>query len=49
MLGRVVVTTLRPGVERRGMVAPGGLLDRITTLTFLPGFEPAEKGLGERE
>lgn len=49
VLGRVVVTTLRPGVERRGMVAPGGLLDRITTLTFLPGFEPAEKGLGERE
>lgn len=43
VLGRVVVTTLRPGVERRGMVAPGGLLDRVVTLTFLPGFEPAEK------
>ncbi|OON90131.1 hypothetical protein B0D78_00650 [Pyramidobacter sp. C12-8] len=47
VVGRVVVTTLRPGVERRGMVAPGGLLDRVTTLTFLPGFEPAEKGLGD--
>ena len=47
VLGRVVVTTLRPGVERRGSVDPGGLLGRITTLTFLPGFEPAEKGLGD--
>ena len=47
VVGRVVVTTLRPGVERRGMVAPGGLLDRVATLTFLPGFEPAEKGLGD--
>ena len=47
VVGRVVVTTLRPGAERRSSVDPGGLLGRVVTLTFLPGFEPAEKGLGD--
>lgn len=40
VIGRTVVTTLRPGAERPD-VAPEGLLPRVTTLTFLPGFSPA--------
>lgn len=41
--GTYFVAVVRTGVERRGSVDPGGLFGRAVTLTFLPGFEPAEK------
>ncbi len=42
VLGRTVITTLAPGVERADIVRPDSLTSRLTALTFLPGFAPEE-------
>ncbi|PIE54433.1 MAG: hydrolase Nlp/P60 [Dethiosulfovibrio peptidovorans] len=42
ILGRTVITSLRPGIERKD-VAKEGLLPKVRTITFLPGFDGTEK------
>lgn len=41
ILGRTVVTTLQPGIERDD-VAKEGLLPKVRTITFIPGFDGTE-------
>ncbi len=42
VIGRTVITTLDPGAERTGLVVRGRLAERMTALTFLPGFGAEE-------
>ncbi len=37
VIGKAVVTTLRPGSEQAAIASPDSLLDRLTALTILPG------------
>ena len=37
VVGKAVVTTLRPCVERPDICAPGSMLDRMQRVTVLPG------------
>ena len=41
ILGRTVITTLQPGIERND-VAKEGLLPKVRTITFIPGFDGTE-------
>lgn len=41
VLGRTVITSLQPGIERND-VAKEGLLPKVRTITFLPGFDGTE-------
>lgn len=49
VIGKAVVTTMRPGVEHSNISTPAGLLDRIAGLAVLPdpfpGENPAERSV----
>ncbi len=42
IIGKAVVTSLRPGVEHEGLSSPAGILDRISGLAVLPDPLPGE-------
>ncbi|SBV99428.1 NLP/P60 protein [uncultured delta proteobacterium] len=44
VIGKAVVTSLRPGVEHEGISSPAGILDRISGLAILPEPLPGERG-----
>lgn len=45
VVGKAVVTSLRPGVERPDICSPGGLLERIERVSILPSYGGGAGGL----
>lgn len=44
VIGKAVVTSLRPGAEHPAISTPASLLDRVSGLAILPGALPGERG-----